>query len=222
MTDDPPAGHGGDVAATHASSMPEPRPAHQPGAGYNFTEVYEDYFSFVWRTVRRLGVAERSLDDAVQDVFLVVHRRLADFEGRSSLKSWIFGIARRVAKDHRRRSDRKDRGQEFPEGGLPDPRAPSPLESATRTQARQLLYQMLESLDEDKREVFVLAELEQMSAPEIAAATSVNLNTIYSRLRAARRAFDAAVARHHAREAAEGTVTDHPENVGPNLERSRS
>lgn len=224
MTDESSRGHREDVAANHASAAIT-RPSGSgtaglvaQGAAYNFTDVYEDHFSFVWRTVRRLGVAERSCDDAVQDVFLVVHRRLTHFEGRSSLASWIFGIARRVAKDHRRRSQRKDRGQAFPEEGLPDGNSPSPLDSAARTQARQLLYQMLESLDDDKREVFVLAELEQMSAPEIAAAISVNLNTVYSRLRAARRAFDAAVARHQASEASEATKTMRR----PKPERSRS
>ncbi len=166
---------------------------------YDFSQIYEEYFDFVWRSVRRLGVAERALDDAVQDVFIVVHRRLGDFEGRSTLKSWIFGIARRVAKDHRRRARRKERGESLPDG-LADSRTPSPLDSAAKAQAVALLHQLLDTLDDDKREVFVLAELEQMTVPEIAAAISINVNTVYSRLRAARRAFDQAVRRHQARE----------------------
>lgn len=165
-----------------------------------FTAVYREHFGFVWRNCKRLGVAERYVDDAVQDVFVVVHRQLEGFEGRSSLKSWIFGITRRVAKDHRRRSMRKDKGEALPENGVADPRAPSPSEEVARAEAAAVLYQILDSLDDDKREAFVLAELEQMTVPEIAAATDTNVNTVYSRLRAARQAFEQAVARHQARE----------------------
>jgi len=173
--------------------------AHPAGGTLEVAAVYEEHFDFVWRSVRRLGVAERALDDAVQEVFIVVHRRLADFEGRSSLKSWLFAIARRVAKDHRRRASRKDRTEALPEV-LADPHARSPLEGAERAQAVRLLYEILDSLDDDKREVFILAELEQMTVPEIAAAISVNLNTVYSRLRAARQAFEKALARQQAQQ----------------------
>ncbi len=173
--------------------------SHLPGRERDFAEVYADHFDFVWRTAKRLGVPDRLVDDAVQDVFIVVHRRLTDFEGRSSIKSWLFAIARRVARDHRRRVGRKERGQALPEG-LADARTASPLESAARAEARAILYEFLEALDDDKREAFVLAELEQMTVPEIAEATSANVNTVYSRLRAARQAFEQAVARHRARE----------------------
>jgi RNA polymerase sigma-70 factor (ECF subfamily) len=169
----------------------------------DFETVYEEHFAFVWRTVRRLGVPERSVDDAVQDVFVVVHRRLAGFEGRSSLRTWLYGIARRVAHDHRRRVGRKERGEALPDG-LADPAAPSPDREVARAQAARLLYSILEGLDDEKREVFVLAELEQMTVPEIAEATGVNLNTVYSRLRAARQAFEAGVARVRARDERSG------------------
>jgi RNA polymerase sigma-70 factor (ECF subfamily) len=192
------------LTAPDLTPAPAPLPAgapapHPPGSAYRFEELYDQHFAFVWRTARRLGVAERSVDDAVQDVFIVVHRRLADFEGRSSIKSWLFGIVRRVAKDHRRRARRKDRGEALPDG-LADPMSPSPRDAASRAEALEVLYGLLESLDDDKREVFVLAELEQMTVPEIAEAISVNLNTVYSRLRAARQAFEKAVARYRARE----------------------
>lgn len=170
------------------------------GAALEFTAVYREHFGFVWRSCRRLGVADRSIDDAVQDVFVVVHRQLAGFEGRSTLKSWIFGITRRVAKDHRRRSLRKDKGEAFPENGVADPRALSPSDELARAEAARVLHEILGSLEDDKRETFVLAELEQMTVPEIAAATDTNVNTVYSRLRAARQAFEQAVERHRARE----------------------
>lgn len=205
MTDRGSAGHPRSVGLVQsdmsgAHSVPESAGALSADPVPDFRDIYEDYFHFVWRTVRRLGVAERSLDDAVQDVFVVVHRRLHEFEGRSSLKSWIFGIARRVARDHRRRASRKDRGESLPDEVLADTRAPSPLESVSRAQAVRVLHALLDKLDDDKREVFVLAEIEQMTVPAIAEALGVNVNTVYSRLRAARRAFDQAVHRLHARE----------------------
>jgi RNA polymerase sigma-70 factor (ECF subfamily) len=153
----------------------------------------------VWRSLRRLGVPDRLLDDAAQDVFIVVHRRLAEFEGRSSLKSWLFGIARRVAHDHRRRVSRKERTEELPEM-LPDPHAGTPAADAERAQAMRVLHEILATLDDDKREVFVLAELEQMTVPEISEAIGANVNTVYSRLRAARAGFEAAVQRRLARQ----------------------
>ena len=75
-----------------------------------------------------------------------------------------------------------------------------PHELAARSEGRRVLEHLLDALDDDKREVFVLAELEQMSAPEIAEALEMNLNTVYSRLRVARQEFDEALARHRARD----------------------
>ncbi len=164
-----------------------------------FREIYDLYFEFVFRGARRLGVHPRSLDDAAQDVFLVVHRRLADFEGRSSIKTWLYGITRRVAKDYRRRASRKESGlvsADGPIGGTLATAQNSPGENAARRQAAETLETILAGLEEPRREVFVLAEMEQMTAPEIAEALSLNLNTTYSRLRAARAEFEKAVARH--------------------------
>ena len=82
------------------------------GAVPAFERVYEEHFDFVWRSLRRLGVPRSALDDAVQEVFLVVHRRLAEFEGRSSLKTWLFGIAVHIALKAGRASAR-GRAEEF-------------------------------------------------------------------------------------------------------------
>jgi RNA polymerase sigma-70 factor (ECF subfamily) len=205
---------GGGLEA-RASSTPPPVPRRRPPPppppqvatdpspavddALDVASVYDQHAAFVFRSLRRLGVPDRSVDDAVQDVFIVVHRRLGEFEARSSLRSWLFGIARRVAHDHRRRIGRKERGEELPET-LIDPAGSTPAVDVERAQAVQVLHAILASLDDEKREVFMLAELEQMTVPEIAAAIGVNLNTVYSRLRAARIAFDQAVARHHARQ----------------------
>jgi RNA polymerase sigma-70 factor (ECF subfamily) len=152
----------------------------------------------VWRSLRRLGIPQPQLDDAVQDVFLVVHRRLGEFEGRSTVKTWLFGIALRVASVHRRSAARRPTEPLTEEPA--DVAAPAAAESLSEArEAARLVHQLLDSLDEDRRAVFVLSELEQMTAPEISAALGVNLNTVYSRLRLARRDFDAALARYRAR-----------------------
>jgi RNA polymerase sigma-70 factor (ECF subfamily) len=167
--------------------------AHVDCVALSFDAVYDEHVDFVWRSLRSLGVRDHTLEDAVQDVFVVVHRRLAEFEQRSTLRTWIFGIAMRVAHDHRRREGRK--------GGLAPldfelyDRAPSPDDRAAQTEALREVAQVLETLDPDKRAVFVLAEVEQWTAPEIAEALGINLNTVYSRIRAARREFEAAYAR---------------------------
>lgn len=164
-----------------------------------FEGVYEEHFEFVWRSIRRLGVDEAALDDVVQEVFLVVYRRLGDFEGRSSVKTWLFGIALRVARTHRRGLARKGGLDPLPLE-MADGSQRGPEAAASHNEARRLLDRLLAELDEDKRAVFVLSEFEQMTAPEIADALGVKVNTVYSRLRAARTAFDAAVKREKAKE----------------------
>jgi RNA polymerase sigma-70 factor (ECF subfamily) len=170
----------------------------QSACSPGFDTVYDDYFDFVWRTCRRLGIPEASLDDAVQDVFIVVHRRLGDFRGHSSLKTWLFGVVLRVVQTHRRTASRR------PAEPLGDyePKCPKagPAEATAKAQARAVLQRLLDELDEEKRVVFVLVEIEQMSCPEVAEAVSANINTVYSRLRAARKDFDAALARYRAQQ----------------------
>ena len=192
------------------SSEPSVAPAGtEPGvrlhAAPDFDAVYEEHFDFVWRSMGRLGVDPSAVEDAAQDVFVIAHRRLADFEGRSSVKTWLFGIALRVARDHRRAA-RRTRGHglvpeaEADTAAVADTSTPSPLGSASRAEAVVQLEAILGELDEDRRAVFILAELEQMSGPEIAEAVGANVNTVYTRLRAARRAFNEAVAQHAARD----------------------
>lgn len=190
-------GHPADMSAELAP--PLARPEQQPSVcgALTLAEVYETQFDFVWRTARRLGVASMHVDDVVQQVFLVVHRRLPEFEGRSSLKTWLFGITRRVARDHRRTAKRRP---VEPLGTMePVDHADNAETDILRDEEARVLHAMLDQLDDDKREVFVLAELEQLSGPEIAEALALNLNTVYARLRAARASFEQAVLRHQAR-----------------------
>jgi RNA polymerase sigma-70 factor (ECF subfamily) len=159
---------------------------------HTFAQLYADNFAFVWRTLRRLGVREALLEDAAQDTFVILHRRLSDLRPDASAKAFVFGIAQRVAHDYRRSAQRKGAAS------LDVEREPStssgPFEDTAKAQGLRTLERFLASVDEDKRAVFVLTELEQMRAPEIAEALDVNLSTVYSRLRAVRQQFEAFLA----------------------------
>jgi RNA polymerase sigma-70 factor (ECF subfamily) len=173
-------------------------PAAPAAGGVGFLDLYEEHLSFVWNGVRRLGVPESAIEDVVQEVFLVVHRKLGDFEGRSSIRTWLYGIALRVVQHHRRHHRRAGGVVAGDVESLACSTGPSPHESAERSQGVHLLHRLLDEMDDDQREVLVLAELEQMTAPEIAEVTGQNLNTVYWRLRAARQRFERLVLRHQA------------------------
>ncbi len=160
-----------------------------PMRAATFDEVYAANFAFVWRVLRTFGVTEPAIEDAVQDVFVVVHRRLGDFEGRAAVTTWLFSIARRIASGYRRRTH-GHRTEEL----VDDPVGTADTFAAlSRAQAAATVMSILEGMDEDKRVVFALVELEQMSIPEVASILHINLNTAYSRLRLARAAFEVAV-----------------------------
>ena len=194
------------MVALGSATLREPAiSAGQPAeARPTFARLYEEYFAFAWRSARRLGTPEASLDDVVQEMFVVVHQQLPKFEGRSSIKTWMFGIVLNVVRAHRRALRTKHPHALRPDmRGDPDSlsdRAAGPLENASNAEAARIVQRLLEALDDDKREVFVLSELEQLSAPEIARVLNLSVNTVYSRLRLARQEFAAAAARHRARD----------------------
>jgi RNA polymerase sigma-70 factor (ECF subfamily) len=165
-----------------------------------FDALYERHARFVWRSVCRLGVPDHAADDVLQEIFLVVHRRLADYVECDATVSWLYAIVVRVVRQYRRTMRRKSPAYS-PGAGSVDPdtlidgRRPSPHEMAEREQAIRLLYRALDHLNDERREVFVLSELEQLAAPEIAGALGVNLNTVYWRLAKAREEFEVIVAR---------------------------
>ena len=147
-------------------------------------ELFDEYARFIWRTVRHLGVREADIEDVCQEVFITIHRRLDDFEGRSTVRTWGYGICLRVASDHRRRAHVR---REFPAESLPAAVSLADQDEAyARKQARQRLEQLLQALDEDKRAVFTLYEIEELSMKEIAQIVGCPLQTAYSRLHAAR------------------------------------
>src|SRR6478752_9060866 len=158
---------GHDLVASAPFSGPGPVPSDRPALVQDFPAVYRDYFDFVWSCTRRLGVAAAATDDVVQEVFIVIHSRLHTLERPEALRSWIYGVVRRVVSAHHRaRRSSLDAASPLELAELPVPRQPTPLDLAEQNDQVKLLWSVLEEVDDDKREVFVLAELEEMTAPE--------------------------------------------------------
>jgi RNA polymerase sigma-70 factor (ECF subfamily) len=162
--------------------------------------IYREHFRFVWRSLRRLGVPESDAADAAQDVFLVVHRRLDEFEGRSKVTTWLFGICLRVARDRKRLAHNRRRSDDD-----------SPLDDAAdetvdvaadaeRRQGLKLLESLLDTLPDEQRAVFVAYEMEGMGGEAIAEALKIPVGTVHSRLRLAREAFERNLKRLQARD----------------------
>lgn len=182
------------------SSEPRPRAsAPDRAVEADLAEVYGEHYGFVWRSLRRLGVPDRAVDDAVHDVFVVAARRLREFEGRSAITSWLFSVAVHVAKHQRRAIARHKRRQEAlaREADATTP----PRDAFAQHDAVQMLHALLDRLHDDLRHVFILMELEQMTGREVAQILGVKVATAHSRLRLAREQL-----RRHAAEQAPGRV----------------
>ena len=169
------------------------------GAPIEFEEVYDAHIEFVRTHVRRPGIGEACADDVVQKVFMVVYRRLGQFEQRSTIKTWLFAILLRVVREERR-SIRRRLAHWWPGSG-PDPDqlpfrdGATPQDELSQAQAFELVQRLLNTLEPNKREVFVLAELEELTAKEISEITGLEPTAVYSRLRAARVDFERAAHR---------------------------
>lgn len=177
------------------SSFP-PRDSRKAASAPSFETVFRLHHGFVWRNLARLGVPDRHLDDALQDVFVVVHRRLPTYVRRAPIRSWLFEIVRRIAWRHRTAA-RRHHAQSDGVDGL-ESNARSVHDELELRDDLQRLDAWLSELDEDKRCAFVLSELENLRGPEIADVLGVNVNTVYARVRAARQH----VQRHMRRQAA--------------------
>jgi RNA polymerase sigma-70 factor, ECF subfamily len=189
-----------EVDAAGGASMDAPEPASSSAGGgaaadappADFERVYDEHFAFVWRTLRLLGVAEVALEDAAQDVFAVVSNKLPTFAGRSSLRTWIFAIVQHTASNHRRSHRRKQK----PLVPLSDTfvsREPTPQAHAEAMDAARAIERHCETLDAERRALFVLALIEEVPAVEIARALGVPTNTIYSRVRLLRAGLERAL-----------------------------
>jgi len=181
------------VTVPPAAASPEEPDSASPG---ELAEIYREHHDFMWRSLRRLGVDASDVEDAVHDAFLVVVRRLPEFAGRSTLRTWLFAIAMRVAQSRRRDHQREAHHMRQYEASI-TPR--SPADPQRRHEVSVTLHQLLAGLEEDQRAVFIMIELENMTAPEIAAALELKAATVYSRLRLARQAMQRAVTRYLAR-----------------------
>jgi RNA polymerase sigma-70 factor (ECF subfamily) len=159
-----------------------------------FRALYDAHVDFVWRNLRRLGIAPGEVDDRTQEVFVVAHRRWDTFEDHGhGPRAWLFQIVLRVVSDARRH---RRRHPEDADGGLAESRrseAPAQLDQVARRQAMEQLDRALATIDIGRRAVLVLHEIEEMTAPEIAKAMSLPLNTVYSRLRVAREELEQAL-----------------------------
>lgn len=174
-----------------AATMPEER------ARPTFHEVYADHFDMVWRLVAS-RVPASALDDVVQEVFLVVHRKLPEFEGRSSVRTWLYGIVRFVSRDYLRHHGHRSLGAPLDDDLPADTQSPDG--ALARKQALAVLDEALEKMSDEQREAFLLMELEQLTSREASEVLDVNDNTVRTRVRAARAIFSAAVARFRAKQ----------------------
>jgi RNA polymerase sigma-70 factor, ECF subfamily len=159
----------------------------------HFDTIFAEHAPFVWRVLRRMGVADADLEDVCQEVFVVVHRRLAEFEFRSQIRTWIFAICRRVARAHWNRAyHRRELLSDAP------PEIAVSAEQSSAIEKQQLtdrLDSILSQLTEAKRMVYILYEIEEIPMAEIAEMVGCPLHTAFSRLYAARREVESALER---------------------------
>lgn len=160
----------------------------------DFESIYATYFDFAWRCLRSLGVAPASLDDAAQEVFMVVLRRQTELRAVFNVRSWLYTIVRNVASNQRRRQKRRSTEALSSHPDLPS-HAPNPHRHAESQELASFADAFLAELDESKQHLFVLAMLEEISVPEVAAMLEIPINTAYSRLRTVRLEFQRALRR---------------------------
>ncbi|HVU06072.1 MAG TPA: sigma-70 family RNA polymerase sigma factor [Polyangiaceae bacterium] len=163
--------------------------------------IHDDHADFVFRSLQRLGVRDRDLEDALQDVFVVVHQRLHTFDASSRITTWLYGICIRVAAAHRRRAHvRRETPSADGEDVAPVDPSPSPEAVAERQEERERLAAVLDALPPERRAVFVMFEIEGFGASEIAGMLGVPEGTVHSRLSTARKEFLEAAKRAAERE----------------------
>lgn len=158
-----------------------------------FATLYKQNLDYVWQSLRRLGVPSADLEDLAHEVFLVVHRRLADYDRSRPLRPWLFGISYRVASEQRRKHARRGAATELPDADVAAPSEVSPLKQTVKREAIALARKALDAVDDDARAVFILAELDGIAVTDVAVSLDIPVNTAYTRLRRARQAVAAAL-----------------------------
>ncbi|OJY27764.1 MAG: hypothetical protein BGO98_41650 [Myxococcales bacterium 68-20] len=148
-------------------------------------ELFDGYAPFIWRTLKYQGVAERDLDDITQEVFLIIFRKVDELDSPPSMRPWIYGICVRVASDYRKRA--RHRHEVLVSDAPESTTEATPSSEAERVAAKRQLTEMIQRLDEDKRAVLVLHEIENIPMNEVALIVDCPVKTAYSRLAAARK-----------------------------------
>jgi RNA polymerase sigma-70 factor (ECF subfamily) len=168
-----------------------------PAGKLDFSDLFSKELDYVWFTLRRLGVPARDLEDVAHDVFMHVHKHLAEYDPRRPIRAWLFGFAYREASDYRRLA--RHRVEQLDgEMDIAD-RSPSAAEQVEQRQMLDIAWRALADLELERRAVFILHEVEGIPAPEIAETLKIPLNTAYSRLRLARKQFSRSLARSRLR-----------------------
>ncbi len=167
--------------------------APQTSPSFDFETVFIREASFVWNSLRRLGVPTADVDDALHEVFVAVYRQRGTYDPGRSLRGWLFGFAHRVAANQRRTIRRR---RESPETGQePTSTAPLPDELLGERDKQRIFLELLEAVPLERRAVLVLHDLEGVAMDEVATSLAIPVNTAYSRLRQARDELLAAAAR---------------------------
>ena len=150
-----------------------------------FDDVYAEHFSFVWRSLRGLGVLESAIDDTAQEVFVIVYRKLDTVTDADGIKRWLFSIVRRVASEHRRSRRRKGIAVEY-DDSVSTAQSDTPQKQVEHRQVLEAIESFMNELSEENRSIFVLSEIEQLPVARISEILEMNPNTIYSRLKVIR------------------------------------
>jgi RNA polymerase sigma-70 factor (ECF subfamily) len=166
-------------------------------APIDFTSVFRAHAAYAWRLLRRLGVAERDAHDVCHDVFIIIHRRLAHIRAQSSVRSFVYSVCVRAASDYRRSA--RVRRERLSDDSVVDagatPRSEMPDKVVEHRRLTAFLMAHLERMEDAKREVFVLYEMDELTMAEVAEIVGCPPQTAYSRLHAARKEIRAAFAR---------------------------
>jgi RNA polymerase sigma-70 factor (ECF subfamily) len=164
----------------------------------DFRVVYERWFGEVSRWIRIMGGPEADREDLVQDVFLVVHRRLPDFDGQN-LAGWLYQISRRKVRDFRRLMWVKQLFSSVPVSDSLAKGGPSPVELLETREKRATLERLLTKLNETERAALVLFEIDGYSGEEISELQGVPINTVWARIHKARKKLKASLEKAESR-----------------------